>query len=101
MSRELGLTTTCPGFLLTPVGSDPFHERYGAHLSQDEVNELIAPPSESVDRVKAWLASHGIPEDNLSYSPAGDWVKVTVPVSLAEDMLDTVSSNFDSCCATC
>jgi len=69
--------------------SDPFHQRYGAHLSKEEVEALIAPHSTSVDLVNEWLASHGIFEDQLSRSPAKDWVKVTVPVSLAEEMLKT------------
>lgn len=73
--------------------SDPFHERYGAHLSQAEVNELIAPHPESVSQVEDWLAAHGISADSLSRSGAGDWVKVRVPVSVAEEMLDTVRSS--------
>ena len=76
------------------IVSDPSHERYGAHLSHEEVNELIAPHPESVDQVTAWLASHGLYDEALSRSPAGDWIKVKVPVSLAEDMLHTVS---DAC----
>ena len=59
------------------------------------MNELIAPHPESVDAVTAWLISHGINEDAFSRSPAGDWIKVTVPVSLAEEMLDTVSDERD------
>jgi tripeptidyl-peptidase I len=70
--------------------SDPSHERYGAHLSQAEVNELIAPNLESIDQVNAWLATHGLYDEHLTRSPAGDWIKVKVPVSLAEEMLDTV-----------
>ncbi|KIP08325.1 hypothetical protein PHLGIDRAFT_127064 [Phlebiopsis gigantea 11061_1 CR5-6] len=68
--------------------SDPFHERYGNHLTQEEVNELIAPPAESVDAVRSWLADHGLTDSAISRSPAGDWVKVRLPVSLAEEMLD-------------
>lgn len=71
--------------------SDPSHARYGAHLSKEEVNELIAPPPESVDAVTSWLAAHGLDEGDLVRSPAGDWIKVKVPVSLAEEMFDTVS----------
>lgn len=71
--------------------SDPFHERYGDHLTQDEVNKLIAPHAESVEAVSAWLAAHGITDEDLTHSPAGDWVKVRIPVSLAEEMLDAVS----------
>ena len=77
--------------LVLHCASDPFHERYGDHLTQEEVNELIAPPAESVDAVRAWLADHGLTDDDISRSPAGDWVKVRLPVSLAEEMLDAVS----------
>ncbi|KAF8897766.1 tripeptidyl peptidase A [Infundibulicybe gibba] len=69
--------------------SDPFHERYGAHLSKAEVDELIAPHEESLNRVDEWLAKHGITEDDIVRSPAKDWISLKVPVSLAEKMLDT------------
>lgn len=71
--------------------SDPDHPRYGQHLSKQEVEALVAPHQESVDAVDAWLASHGLNVDDLIRSPARDWVKVYVPVSLAEEMLNTVS----------
>jgi tripeptidyl-peptidase-1 len=71
--------------------SDPYHERYGAHLSKVEVEELVAPHPESLALVDEWLASHGIQESDLVRSPAKDWVIINVPVNLAEKMLDTVS----------
>ena len=73
------------------LSSDPSHKRYGAHLSQAEVNELIAPQPESLQQVKAWLVAHGVREEDLFHSPARDWIKVRIPVSLAEEMLDAVS----------
>ncbi|KAI0775866.1 tripeptidyl peptidase A [Trametes elegans] len=69
--------------------SDPFHERYGQHLSKAEVEALVAPHPENIHEVNEWLASHGIYEDGLSRSPAKDWVLVRVPVSVAEEMLKT------------
>ncbi|KAI0737699.1 tripeptidyl peptidase A [Daedaleopsis nitida] len=69
--------------------SDPFHERYGDHLTKEEVEALVAPHDESVHLVNEWLASHGLYEEHLSRSPARDWVIVKVPVSLAEEMLRT------------
>ena len=73
------------------VSSDPFHDRYGEHLTKEEVEALVAPHDESVHLVNEWLASHGLYEDSFSRSPARDWVVVKVPVSLAEEMLKTVS----------
>jgi tripeptidyl-peptidase-1 len=70
--------------------SDPFHGRYGQHLSKEEVEELVAPHPSSVDAVHKWLASHGIRSEACHRSPAGDWVTVHVPVAQAEKMLGTV-----------
>ncbi|KAL0580736.1 hypothetical protein V5O48_001294 [Marasmius crinis-equi] len=69
--------------------SDPFHERYGQHLSKQQVEELVAPHPESIDSVTEWLASHGLGESDIARSPAKDWILVTVPVSVAEKLLDT------------
>lgn len=70
--------------------SDPYHERYGNHLSKEEVEELVSPYQTSLDSVDQWLASHGLRENNYTRSPAKDWITVTVPVTLAETMLNTV-----------
>lgn len=72
--------------------SDPYHERYGAHLSKEKVEALVAPHDESIELVNAWLASHGIEEADVTRSPAQDWAYITVPVHQAEEMLDTVSA---------
>ena len=72
--------------------SDPYHERYGNHMSKEEVEELVAPHPDSVRLVEEWLADHGIGQDSLSQSPAKDWVTIKVPVSVAEKMLHTVGS---------
>ena len=66
-----------------------------ALLSKEEVDELMAPHHESLSIVDEWLASHGFDESQLVRSPAKDWVTIRVPVSVAEDMLDTVSFYCD------
>ena len=70
--------------------SDPGHTRYGQHLSKSEVEALVAPHPDSLGAVDAWLAEHGIKTEELERSPALDWVKVRVPVAVAEEMLHTV-----------
>lgn len=72
--------------------SDPSHARYGAHLSKEETDALMAPHPETLDIVSEWLASHGLTEEDLVRSSANDWVTIRVPVSLAEEMLNTVSN---------
>ena len=70
--------------------SNPKHERYGAYLSKEETETLMAPHPETLDVVSEWLSSHGIEEEHLYRSSAQDWVTIRVPVALAEEMLNTV-----------
>ncbi|EIN09489.1 subtilisin-like protein [Punctularia strigosozonata HHB-11173 SS5] len=69
--------------------SEPTHERYGNHLSKEEVDALIAPHPDTADLVEAWLAHHGIQSSDCHRSDAGDWIKVSVSVEQAEQMLST------------
>lgn len=71
--------------------SDPYHERYGQHLSKEQVEELVSPYPETISLVNEWLVSHGLNENDFVRSPAKDWVTVRVPVELAETMLNTVN----------
>jgi tripeptidyl-peptidase I len=61
--------------------------RYGAHLTKQEVEALIAPHSTSVALVDAWLSHHDIDLSRLDRSPAGDWIAVKLSVSNAERLL--------------
>lgn len=72
--------------------SDPDHARYGQHLAKLEVDALVAPHPENLRVVDRWLAEHGLNAEDIERSSALDWVKVRVPVSLAEEMLHTVGS---------
>lgn len=69
------------------IVSHPDHERYGQHLDFDAVNDLVKPSDEALDLVHEWLADNGI--ENFGYSPAKDWIYVTVDVETAESLLDT------------
>ncbi|KAF8138892.1 peptidase S8/S53 domain-containing protein [Boletus edulis] len=69
--------------------SNPNHERYGAYLSKEETEELMAPHPETLDVVNEWLSSHGINNEHLYRSSAQDWVTIRVSVAVAEEMLDT------------
>lgn len=71
--------------------SDPTHHRYGSHLSKETVEDLVKPSEESMDAVGRWLEEYNIQEKDCKKSESGDWVRVRVPVALAEKMLNTVS----------
>jgi tripeptidyl-peptidase-1 len=61
-------------------------------LSKEQVESLVAPHPHSIHAINVWLACHGIAEADIIRSPAKDWATIRVPVSLAEQMLDTVRS---------
>jgi tripeptidyl-peptidase-1 len=72
--------------------SDPDHHRYGKHMSYEEVNELVKPSEGALDSIHEWLSDNGI--DKLTYSPAKDWIHASIPVELAELLLDTKYSTY-------
>ena len=76
----------------TPV-SDPRHHRYGQHLSADDVRKLVKPSDESLDLIHEWLDAHGITPSE--YSSAGDWIKISLPIEVAERLLDTEYHTYE------
>ncbi|KAL8740490.1 MAG: hypothetical protein Q9190_006815, partial [Brigantiaea leucoxantha] len=74
--------------------SDPDHQRYGNHLSTEEVDELVKPSDVSSNLVHEWLFDNGIEQDQLNYSPAKDWIRVSLPVGHVETLLDTKYSIY-------
>jgi tripeptidyl-peptidase-1 len=62
--------------------------RYGAHLSQEQVADLVAPHPDTLELVKSWLKHFGVPSSSFSMIHTGNWLKVTgVPVSQANELL--------------
>ena len=78
----------------TPV-SIPSHPRYGQHLTEDEVNELVKPTDDTTTLVHDWLIENGVDRAKLSYNKAKDWIKVSLPVGTIERLLDTKYSIFE------
>ncbi|KAH9057762.1 subtilisin-like protein [Lactarius vividus] len=69
--------------------SDPKSPRYGAHLSRDQVAEIVAPHPDTLELVSSWLEHWGVPSSSVSTALGGNWLKVVgVSVSQANDVLD-------------
>lgn len=77
------------------IVSDPFHQRYGQHLSKAQVDELVKPSDEALDLVHEWLLDHDVEQRKLQYSPAKDFIKLSLPVAEVERLLDTKYSVFE------
>ncbi|KAH9893535.1 peptidase S8/S53 domain-containing protein [Cubamyces lactineus] len=88
---RIGLKQDKFGDLVTALYevSDPAHEKYGQHLSKEDVAALVAPHPDTVDLVESWLSAHGLDLSACQRSHAGDWVTIRVSVAQAEKMLGT------------
>ncbi|KAH9170354.1 subtilisin-like protein [Lactarius sanguifluus] len=68
--------------------SSPGHPKHGAHLSREEVAELVAPPSDVLELANAWLAHHGMHPSTISIKHGGSWLTLTsVPEPRANELL--------------
>ncbi|KAF8265651.1 subtilisin-like protein [Lactarius quietus] len=69
--------------------SSPDHPKYGKHLSKEKVAELVAPPTEVLELVNAWLEHHGILSSSTVITKHGgsQLTLIGVPVSRANDLL--------------
>jgi len=74
--------------------SDPTSPEYGKHLTHQQLNDLIAPSSESVEAVYKWLGEHGIRREQIKATPNFDILEFVVPVSTLEAMLSTTYTRF-------
>lgn len=70
------------------VVSDPEHPKYGAHLSKEQVAELVAPHPDNLELVHSWLKYHGVLLSSVSVTHGGSSLTLTgVSVSQANDLL--------------
>lgn len=72
--------------------STPGHERYGQHMTGEDVSSFLQPPSHASAAVLAWLHEGGVPKESIKLD--SDWIHVTVPVKQAEKLLNTKFSYF-------
>jgi tripeptidyl-peptidase-1 len=64
-------------------------------LTEAEVNALVKPTDEALELVHEWLSDNGISSAELEYSPAKDWIKISLPASAVEKLLDTKYSVYE------
>ncbi|KAF8261294.1 subtilisin-like protein [Lactarius quietus] len=69
--------------------SSPDHPKYGKHLSREQVAELVAPPTEVLYLVNAWLKHHRVRPSSISTKHGGSWLTlIGMPISRANDLLE-------------
>nr|GAT54940.1 predicted protein [Mycena chlorophos] len=70
----------------------PSSANYGNHLTVDELTEFVKPAEATSSAVLEWLSENNIKSTVIS--PAGDTLSITIPVSQANELLDTTFSVF-------
>jgi tripeptidyl-peptidase-1 len=62
--------------------------RYGAHLTKEQVAQLIAPHPDTLKLVSLWLEYNGMPPSSISMTHGSSWLTVAgMPVSKANELL--------------
>jgi len=67
--------------------SNPKHEKYGQHLTTEEITKLLAVPQSRVDAVSAYFSEQGA--SWIEVNPNKDMVTVTMPAAAVETALKT------------
>ncbi|KAH9170163.1 subtilisin-like protein [Lactarius sanguifluus] len=68
--------------------SEPGHPRYRAHLTKEQVADLVAPRPETLELVNYWLEHHGISSSSVSMTHGGNTLKLKgVSVTQANTLL--------------
>lgn len=86
------MTTTCLVKRTDKTRSSHDSPRYGKHYTSEEVIDLFAPASETVDAVRAWLESAGI--KGVSQSVNKQWLQFDSAVEDLEGLLQTTYHEF-------
>ncbi|KAI9450052.1 subtilisin-like protein [Lactarius psammicola] len=61
---------------------------YGAHLSKEQVAELVAPHPDTLELVQSWLGHHNVPSSSVSVAHGGSSLMLAgVPISQANNLL--------------
>ncbi|KAH9160219.1 subtilisin-like protein [Lactarius sanguifluus] len=56
--------------------SEPGHPRYGAHLTKEQVADLVAPRPETLELLNSWFEHHGISSSSVSVAHGGNTLKL-------------------------
>ncbi|RDW80328.1 hypothetical protein BP5796_05026 [Coleophoma crateriformis] len=65
--------------------STPGHSTYGAHMTQNAINDFLQPAEETVKLVMTWLAAAGLQSNSWLEQ---DWMHINATVSDVESLLD-------------
>jgi tripeptidyl-peptidase-1 len=76
--------------------SDPKSSRYGDHLSETQLRNLVGSSPASVEEVKAWLTANGVPASQVTVSAHMDAIKFTATRAQVASLLKVEWSTYDN-----
>jgi tripeptidyl-peptidase I len=69
--------------------------RYGAHLSKEQVAELVAPHPDTIELIGSWFEHHEVPSSAVSITHGGGWLAIKkVPLTKANALLGASYQNY-------
>ncbi|EQB53937.1 Pro-kumamolisin [Colletotrichum gloeosporioides Cg-14] len=74
--------------------SDPSSDRFGQHLSADEVSKMFSPSADVVRQTAKWLNSAGISRSRMSVSSDGSHIFFNTTVERAERLIDATFYSY-------
>ncbi|KAJ3959513.1 hypothetical protein N0V92_003900 [Colletotrichum tropicale] len=74
--------------------SDPSSDRFGQHLSADEVSKMFSPSTDVTRQTAKWLNSAGIPRSSISVSSDGSRIFFNTTVERAEQLIDATFYSY-------
>lgn len=75
--------------------SDPDSPNYGKHWSVEQVHDLFAPSTESVDAIRGWLEAAGIRAERISQSVNKQWMQFDASTAELEDLVKAKFHRFE------
>lgn len=69
--------------------------RYGAHLSKEQVAELVAPHPDTLELIGSWFGHHEVLSSAVSITHGGGWLTIKkVPLTKANALLGASYQNY-------
>lgn len=68
---------------------------YGQYYTAEEVIDIFAPSTESVDAIRSWLVSAGIEAQRISQSVNKQWMQFDAKIEEAEKLLRTTYYQYE------
>ena len=93
--KDLDRLIRYPGTELTARSSNPFSSKYGQHYTAEEVHEIFAPSSYTVDRVRAWLEAAGIEPHRVFQSTNKQWLQFDAETAEVEGLLQAEYHHYE------